>query len=135
MRKIIILVFVVLFAGCTSQKTNPDLSDCKTETIYEYEQYMGLIIGGRDRTPYSEKLELEEGMDPNMVGVWESTPDTEGRFQILVIYEDGYATIILIDYTGLLQIYEESFLGYGTIEISGEIEILKIRGGEFTRVK
>ena len=133
MKKNIALILAILLVGCANQNVGTDLTKCNPEIIYEYEKYMGLLIGGEDRTYFPNGGYLEEGADLNVVGVWESTEEDGGMLEILVIFEDGYAVVTVVDYTGLIQVYEDNFLDEVIVTIVEGKEILTIRGVNYKR--
>ena len=115
----ILILCLVLFVGCSTNKDEPVVEECNPEIIYEYETYMGLLVNGKDRSHLSTKSKLKEGIDSSIIGAWERDEEDD-RYVIIIFYEDGSFVVMVTSSSRNITIFngvystEENYLIMGT---------------------
>ena len=126
------VILIILLMGCNKPSVKNLNDDCTPETVYEYLEYMGIVVNGLDRTKLVEKPESKEGIDPKIIGAWESYGEV--NHEIIIFYEDGVVVHFDKSYIGLLQLYEEEYSTnsgiYENYYMEIEYEIVIINGVE-----
>jgi len=136
---IILILCLVLFVGCSTNKDEPVVEECDPEIIYEYETYMGLLVNGKDRGHLSSKSDFKQGIDPNIIGAWDSDEEDD-RYVIIILYEDGSFVVMVTSSSRNITIFngeystEDNYLIMGTyaeglyeISVNNGVETLVIR--------